>query len=58
MTEMKKVVITAIVPKESVDDLKSELSELIETKHSGKLGDVQVLDVLPQGSGATLAGVL
>jgi len=54
---MKRIIITALVPEDSVDGLNSELSALIETKHSGKLGDIQVSDAPPQGSGATLSGV-
>ncbi len=54
--KMKRIIVTALVPEDSVDGLNSELSVLIETKHSGKLGDIQVSDAPVEGAGATLAG--
>ena len=57
MTEMQRIDLTVQVPKNTVDELKSEITKLVENKFGGKIKGLDVSDAPPTGAGATLAGV-
>lgn len=52
---MKRMIVSVMVEEDAVYELSEKITKLVEEK-KGEVG-IQVSDVPPKGSGATLAGV-
>ena len=54
--KMKRIIAGALVPENTVDEFKAEITNLIKNKYGGEMMDIQVTDAPPKGAGLTLSG--
>lgn len=54
---MKRIDLTALVPDNTVDELNTEIKNIIENKYGGKVKGQNVSNTPPTGAGATLRDV-